>query len=96
MTDSTDAARIQHRGKSARGCKLHHVPMEKTTVPVVYGFIFDSPGYLKARQNFPNAAEPNRGGCVVVPGLSSDQEYRVWACPACTTAWEAWLKGQGD
>jgi len=74
---------------------LHHVPMEKTTVPVIYGLIYDSAEYLQARRDFPNAAEPVRAGCVVGAGSFSDQEDRVWACPVCTALSGAWENEQG-
>jgi hypothetical protein len=69
--------------------------MEMVTVPVIFGLVYDSAEYLQARRNFPNAAEAIRAGCVVGLGSNSDQENRVWACLACTVAWEAWMKGQG-
>jgi hypothetical protein len=69
-------------------CPVHGVPLRRDEVPVVYGLIKASPGFLKAQKAyFPLARTFISGGCVVDHERTQESvEY----CPKCREALRAW------
>src|SRR6266700_2513515 len=75
-------------------CEVHHVKMERQTVPIHYGLMGYPEGYLEAKAiYFPHGWEYVNGGCLV----RKQKEMQIDVCPQCKKANEAfvpiWLKG---
>src|SRR4051812_37215675 len=76
-------------------CEVHHVPMIKTNVPIVYGLLrFDDWGnaLMAARTNFPHADNWVGGGCIV----SMPKEATIYLCPECLAARQKWETAHQD
>jgi hypothetical protein len=75
-------------------CEVHHVKMERQTVPIHYGLWNYPDGYLEAKAiYFPHGWEYVNGGCFV----QKQKEMQIYVCPQCKKANNAfmpiWLKG---
>jgi hypothetical protein len=72
-------------------CGVHGVRMSKKLLPLEYGLPVQTASmfaYTKAwGKEFPHAEAPVGGGCI----QSSTKYARIYVCPKCTEAREAWL-----
>ena len=84
-------------------CPLHHLPMQRSEVPVQYGLVVEdvpSPAlcsrnptyceFLSARDSWPNASRPQSGGCVGPEDAA--RTALVYVCSACNAARSAWVE----
>lgn len=73
-------------------CPIHHVPLKRETLKIVYGLIPDEPSNCDrvkvAEQYFPYANSVVYGGCVVGP--DSPKTKDVPYCSKCRAAEKAW------
>jgi hypothetical protein len=73
-------------------CEIHHIPMVRTTVPIVYGLLRPTEKgearCVASTNSFPNAESYVGGGCCV----ASWDAHRavIYVCPDCKKAAQAW------
>jgi hypothetical protein len=73
-------------------CEIHHVPMVRTGVPIVYGLPGFSDRYMArfaaSTNAFAHAESYVLGGCCTTPG--SAHRAVIFVCPECKRAAKAW------
>lgn len=81
--DYRDEAVLDKQGR----CKLHHLPLQETKIPIAYGL---RPAPLRSlkeaeAKSFPNAKVTIEGGCIVL-----NRQALVLHCPRCKSEREHW------
>jgi len=72
-------------------CKVHHEPLRKATVPMLYGLMPGPPYPIETEERlFPNALTSVEAGCVVMPA----KEAIVLQCQKCIKAKTKWAKSK--
>lgn len=71
-----------------RVCEVHGVPMTKETV-ISGGFAGRSSNYVAPQNKFPHNGALQGGGCLVFV------TKKMYVCPACKEAAEAWWRHRG-
>jgi ankyrin repeat protein len=69
-------------------CVVHHVQLEKDTVPIIHGLIYMPQEYTQASKAFPNSNKQVFGGCL---GGPEREETEVWYCHGCRQAEDKWV-----
>jgi len=77
-------------------CKLHNVPMQKSTVRIIRGYpdprIIDE--NMASKELFPNGRDYVLGGCIVRQGQPS--RAVVFMCDECVQARKLWCKNRPE
>jgi hypothetical protein len=72
-------------------CKVHHIPLKKDKVELIYGLMGFDGDYRKARKRlFPNSNQEAYGGCVVDNPIYAEVLY----CEKCRKAEMKWEEQQ--
>ena len=72
-------------------CEVHHAPMQKKKVRIVYGLVEPSPGepsFEIDAQLFPHRWEVSFGGCV--DSFFSPRTEKIYVCSECKKAYQQW------
>jgi hypothetical protein len=84
------AARVS--GDEEKVCPVHHVPLKKEKLQIVYGLVIDPCStFDRAKASgeyFPYANSVVYGGCVIFP--DSPKEEEVLYCPKCREVEKTW------
>jgi hypothetical protein len=86
---ATEALHAQDTGV----CNIHHIRMQKKTVPIHWGLVvIEEPHYSAQLSQFPHAREYVNGGCEYDAKENKAKHWR-YVCPACKRAeWQWALK----
>ncbi|MFC1737988.1 ankyrin repeat domain-containing protein [Planctomycetota bacterium] len=68
-------------------CSVHHIQLQKDTVPAIYGTVGFSDEYLKAYKEFPNS---NNEAFMGMGNIYSPSTEEVLYCPNCREAKSKW------
>ncbi len=74
-------------------CEVHHTQMQRTVVPIGYGYILPDAQaqvrYEASKKAFPHAETWVAGGCCVMVGYSATNAV-IYTCPECKKAASRW------